>query len=638
MFTITLPDNSTKEFSSPISGVQIAAAIGIGLAKAAIAIKLNGVLKDLSALIDDDTNVEIITAKSDLGLEILRHDAAHVLAEAVKELFPETQVTIGPVIENGFYYDFARETPFSDNDLQTIENRMQEIVERDEIISREVWEKNEAISFFKKQKEFYKAEIITELPDTEEISVYKQGNFIDLCRGPHLPSTAKLGKAFKLLKVAGSYWRGDANKEMLQRIYGTAWATQKELSHYLHQLEEAEKRDHRKLGRELDLFHFQEEAPGSVFWHPKGWVLFQSLIDYMRERQQRAGYEEIATPDILDKKLWEKSGHWEKFGENMFTTKTENENKVFALRPMNCPGGIEVFKQGITSYRDLPKRLAEFGKVHRFEPSGVIHGLLRVRSFTQDDAHIFCTEEQITDESKSVCDLILEIYREFGFNDIRIKFADRPQKRVGEDIVWDQAEKALEKAILASNLDYTLNKGEGAFYGPKLEFVLRDAIGRDWQLGTLQVDFNLPSRLGAYYIDEHNNKKAPVMLHRALFGSLERFTGMLIEHYAGKFPLWLSPVQVVVCPVMKESTPYAEEVYRELSKAGLRSELDLRNEKIGYKIRDLSSKKYPVIAVVGKREEESRGVAIRRLGHNDNVVMPLIELKKSLLEEITAKK
>ena len=637
MIKVNLPNGSIKEFEKSVSGLEVATSIGPRLSAAAIAVKIDGVLKDLKIPIEKDTTLEIITYKSEEALDILRHDAAHVLAEAVKELFPETQVTIGPVIENGFYYDFDRKTPFSERDLENIEQRMKEIVDRDEIITREIWNRDQATSFFQKQGENYKAQIIADLPQSEAISLYRQGQFIDLCRGPHLPSTGKLGKAFKLLKVAGAYWRGDSNKEMLQRIYGTAWRTEKELKAHLHQLEEAEKRDHRKLGKQLDLFHFQEEAPGAVFWHPKGWTLFQNLMNYMRKKQTEAGYEEIATPEMLDRKLWERSGHWEKFGENMFTTDIKNEEKVFALRPMNCPGGIQVFKRGLTSYKELPKRLAEFGKVHRYEASGVLHGLLRVRSFTQDDAHIFCTEDQISEESKRVCDLILKIYREFGFNDIRIKLADRPEKRIGEDAIWDKAEKALQKAVLSAGLDYSLNRGEGAFYGPKLEFVLRDAIGRDWQLGTLQVDLNLPSRLDAYYIDEQNHKIPPVMLHRALFGSLERFIGILLEHHAGKLPLWLSPIQIVICPIGKANEGYAHQVYQNFSAAGIRCEIDLRNEKIAYKIRDNSNSKYPIIAVVGDKEEQSDSVAIRRLGSRENKVMTLKESIRLVVREIEEK-
>ncbi|MDX1435016.1 MAG: threonine--tRNA ligase, partial [Gammaproteobacteria bacterium] len=563
--------------------------------------------------IGEDCRVEIVTRDDPRGLELLRHDAAHALAEAVKELYPETQVTIGPAIENGFYYDFARKQPFTPEDLELIEARMLEIVDRDEPVTREVWDRDEAVRFFRDMGEEYKAEIIASIPAGETISLYRQGGFIDLCRGPHLPSTGRLGKAFKLTKVAGAYWRGDARNEMLQRIYGTAWASEKELKAYLHQLEEAERRDHRRLGREMDLFHFQDEAPGAVFWHPKGWTLLQTLIDYMRARQQAAGYEEINTPDIMDRSLWEASGHWETFGEHMYTTETA-DGRVFALKPMNCPGCVQVFNHGLRSYRELPMRLSEFGKVHRFEPSGALHGLMRVRAFSQDDAHIFCTPDQITAECIEVCDLILSIYRDFGFEDVRIKFADRPEVRVGDDAIWDKSEAALRTAMEATGLEYTLNPGEGAFYGPKLEFVLRDAIGRDWQCGTLQVDLNLPARLGAEYVGEDGNRHTPVMLHRALFGSLERFAGILIEHYAGKLPLWLAPLQAVVATITSDADAYAGEVVAALTAAGLRARADVRNEKINYKVREHSLAKVPVLIAVGKREVEERSVSIRRLG------------------------
>ena len=562
MPNITLPDGSVKQFDAATTGAEIAASIGKSLARDAVAVRVNGSLYDLSRDIDGDASVEIITRDSEDGLELLRHDAAHVLAEAVKEIWPETQVTIGPAIEHGFYYDFAREEPFTEEDLATIEKRMQEIVDRDETISREVWNRDEAVVFFRDMGEEYKAEIIASIPSDEPITLYRQGDFIDLCRGPHLPSTGKLGKAFKLTHVSGAYWRGDSNNEMLQRVYGTAWSTDKQLRHHLHMLEEAEKRDHRRLGRIMDLYHFQEEAPGAVFWHPKGWQLFQSLIQFMREQQNAAGYQEINTPEIMAKGLWQASGHWDTFGDNMFTTETV-DGRHFAIKPMNCPGHVQVFKQGITSYRDLPVRLAEFGKCHRYEPSGALHGMMRVRAFTQDDAHIFCTP----DESISVCDLILAIYRGFGFDDVRIKFADRPEVRVGEDAVWDQAEAALKKALEVAGLDYSYNPGEGAFYGPKLEFVLRDAIGRDWQCGTLQVDLNMPARLAATYVGEDGNKHTPVMLHRAIFGSLERFMGILIEHHAGHLPLWLAPVQAKVLTITSDADDYADEVAAELRKA-----------------------------------------------------------------------
>ena len=546
-------------------------------------------------------------------LEIIRHDCAHVLAEAVQTLFPDTQVTIGPVIENGFYYDFEKDKPFTLEDLVVIEKKMHEIIKKGESFKREVWTRKEAIEYFSKKNETYKIELINDIPESEEITIFKQGKWLDLCRGPHGKTTKEIGDGFKLTKVAGAYWRGDSNKKMLTRIYGTAWKNKKDLKIYLQQIEEAEKRDHRKLGKDMNLFHFQEEAPGSVFWHPKGWNLFQSLINYMRKRQENAGYVETNTPDLLDRSLWEKSGHWEKFGENMFTTEAK-EDRIYAIKPMNCPGAVEVYKQGLKSYRDLPLRLAEFGKVHRYEPSGALHGLMRVRAFTQDDAHIFCTEEQITSESKIVCDLILSIYRDFGFENITIKYSDRPLKRVGSDEIWDKAEKALISAMEKTDLEYTLNPGEGAFYGPKLEFVLRDAIGRDWQCGTLQVDLNLPERLGANYIGEDGQKKTPVMLHRALFGSLERFAGILIEHYAGNLPLWLSPTQVAIATITSDSDNYANEIFNQLKVLGIRSEIDTRNEKIGYKIREHSAIKTPIIFILGKKEVENKTISIRKLG------------------------
>ena len=630
---ITLPDGSERQFETPVSGADVAASIGEGLARAAVAVRVDGAPWDLARLIENDATVEILTRDSDDGLELLRHDAAHVLAEAVKELWPETQVTIGPAIENGFYYDFAREEAFTDADLETIEARMKEIVDRNEPIEREVWERDKAIEFFRSIGEEYKAEIIENIPPDEDLTLYRQGDFIDLCRGPHLPSTGKLGKSFKLTHVSGAYWRGDAKNEMLQRVYGTAWSNDKQLKKYLHMLEEAEKRDHRRLGRVMDLFHFQEESPGAVFWHPKGWSLFQSLISFMREQQNAAGYQEISTPDIISRSLWEASGHWETFGESMFTTETV-DGRTYAIKPMNCPGHVQVFKQGITSYRDLPYRLAEFGKCHRNEPSGALHGMMRVRAFTQDDAHIFCTPEQITEESIAVCDLILGIYREFGFSDVQIKYADRPDVRVGDDAVWDQAEAALVKALEVAGLKYTHNPGEGAFYGPKLEFVLRDAIGRDWQCGTLQVDLNMPGRLGATYIGEDGNKHLPVMLHRAIFGSLERFIGILLEHYAGNLPLWLAPVQVKILTITSGMDEYATEIEAILRANGLRAETDLRNEKISYKVREHSVAKIPVQFVVGQRELENRSVAIRRLGSNSQEVMSLEDALVSLRTEI----
>ena len=622
MPNITLPDGSTRQYDDAISGGEIAASIGAGLAKAAVAVTVDGSPWDLCRPIENDAAVEIVTRDSDDGLELLRHDAAHVLAEAVKELWPETQVTIGPAIENGFYYDFSRTEPFTDADLETIEQRMKEIVTRDESISREVWQRDEAVQFFESIGETYKAEIIAGIPSDEDVTLYRQGEFIDLCRGPHLPSTGRLGTAFKLTHVSGAYWRGDANNEMLQRIYGTAWSNDKQLRQYLRRLEEAEKRDHRRLAPIMDLFHFQEEAPGAVFWHPNGWQMFQSLIGFMRERQNEAGYQEISTPEVVSRSLWEASGHWDSFGENMYTTDTA-DGRTFAIKPMNCPGHVQVFKQGITSYKELPIRLAEFGKCHRYEPSGALHGMMRVRAFTQDDAHVFCTAEQITDESIAICELILGIYRDFGFDDVRIKFADRPEVRVGEDAIWDQSEAALVKALEVGGLDYTRNPGEGAFYGPKLEFVLRDAIGRDWQCGTLQVDLNMPGRLGATYVGEDGGKHVPVMLHRAIFGSLERFMGILLEHHAGNLPLWLAPLQVKVLTITSDADDYANDVVAALRARGLRAEADLRNEKIAYKVREHSVAKIPVQFAVGQREMDSRQVAIRRLGSKKQNVMAL---------------
>jgi threonyl-tRNA synthetase len=634
MPTITLPDGSEKQFDAVTRGAEIAASIGKSLARDAVAVRVNGELWDLTRDIEYDAAVEIITRESDDGVELLRHDAAHALAEAVKELWPETQVTIGPAIENGFYYDFSRKEPFTEDDLQVIEARMKEIVDRDEAIRREEWDRDEAVEFFQGIGEEYKAEIIASIPAGEPITLYRQGDFIDLCRGPHLPSTGKLGKAFKLTHVSGAYWRGDSSNEMLQRVYGTAWPNDKQLRQYLHMLEEAEKRDHRRLGRVMDLFHFQEEAPGAVFWHPKGWALYQKLIGYMRDKQNAAGYREINTPELMSTTLWQKSGHLEAFGDNMFTTETV-DGRHFAIKPMNCPGHVQVFKQGITSYRDLPVRLAEFGKCHRYEPSGALHGMMRVRAFTQDDAHIFCTPEQITEESIAVCQLILGIYRDFGFEDVRIKFADRPEVRVGEDAVWDQSEAALLKALEVAGLDYTHNPGEGAVYGPKLEFVLRDAIGRDWQCGTLQVDLNMPGRLGATYVGEDGEKHLPVMLHRAMFGSLERFIGILIEHHAGNLPLWLSPVQVKVLTITSDADDYAREVVAACAKRGLRAEADLRNEKISYKVREHSVAKVPVLLAVGAREVENRSVAVRRLGSKQQKVTPLDDALDALETEVS---
>ncbi len=630
---ITLPDGSVRSFDEPVRGDAIASSIGAGLAKAAVAVRVDGVLADLTVPIERDASVSIVTRDSEEGLEILRHDAAHAMAEAVKELYPDAQVTIGPAIEDGFYYDFARDEPFTPEDLERIEARMREIVARDEPVTREVWDRDEAVAWFEGQGEQYKAQIIASIPAGEPITVYRQGSFTDLCRGPHLPSTGKLGTAFKLTKLAGAYWRGDSRNEMLQRIYGTAWANDKQLRQYLHRLEEAERRDHRRLGREMDLFHFQEEAPGAVFWHHLGWELFQRQIGYVRERQSVAGYVEVNSPEVMDRSLWEASGHWDTFGENMFTTETA-DGRVFAIKPMNCPGHVQIFKNGpVKSYRHLPMRIAEFGKVHRYEPSGALHGLMRVRAFTQDDAHVFCTEDQITEEATAMCDLILDIYAAFGFDDVRIKFADRPEKRVGSDAIWDKAEAALGVAIESTGLEYTHNPGEGAFYGPKLEFVLRDAIGRDWQCGTVQVDFNLPVRLGASYVGEDGERHVPVMLHRAILGSIERFTGILIEHHAGHVPLWLSPLQVVVAPITSDADAYAREVCEALERAGLSAETDLRNEKISYKVREHSVRKIPVIVAVGKREMEQRTVAVRRLGSREQSTMTLEEASAALAAE-----
>ncbi len=609
---ITLPDGSVKAFERPVSGADIAAAIGPGLVKAALAVKVDGELRDLDRPIAGAASVEIVTRRSDEALELIRHDAAHVMAEAVQALYPDTQVTIGPAIEDGFYYDFARPTPFSTEDLAAIEARMREIVAADRGFAREVWDRDAAADHFRSIGEVYKAEIVAGLPEDEEVTIYRQGDWLDLCRGPHLPSTGKIGAGFKLLKVAGAYWRGDSANEMLQRIYGTAWRDEAELDAYLNRLEEAEKRDHRRLGREMGLFHFQEEAPGAAFWHPKGWTLYRLLVDYMRSRQERGGYVEIATPELMDRALWERSGHWETFRENMFTSETE-DGRVFAVKPMNCPGCVQIFKQGNRSYRDLPMRIAEFGKVHRYEPSGALHGLMRVRAFAQDDAHIFCTPEQMDSECRIVIALILDIYRDFGFEDVRIKFADRPPRRIGADAVWDRLEGALRGALDRGGIPYEVNPSEGAFYGPKLEFVLRDAIGRDWQCGTLQVDLNLPERLDAAYVGEDGARHRPVMLHRALFGSFERFIGILLEHYAGRLPLWLAPVQLVVAAITSDVDSYAGEVAEAARAAGLRAVADLRNAKIGYKVREHSIAKVPLLAAVGRREMASRGVALRRL-------------------------
>jgi threonyl-tRNA synthetase len=619
---ITLPDGNNLNFPNKVTGLDVAEKISKSLAKQAMVISVNGELKDLDFIIENDCSIKIFTSKNPEGLETIRHDTAHILAMAVQELFPGTQVTIGPVIENGFYYDFARKESFTEDDLIKIENKMKEIVDRDEITKREVWERNKAITHFKKKGEIYKAELIEAIPENEDVSIYFHGDWHDLCRGPHLSSTGKIGKYFKLTKVSGAYWRGDSNNEMLQRIYGTSWASQKDLDEYLKRIEEAERRDHRKLGKEMDLFHFREESPGSVFWHEKGWALFQNLINYMRSRQDEAGYKEVNTPEILDRQLWEKSGHWEKYGENMYTSETPDE-KVFAIKPMNCPGHIQVFNQGLKSYRDLPLRYAEFGKVHRYEPSGALHGLLRVRAFTQDDAHIFCSEDQITSECLTVTNLILDIYKDLGFENVILKYADRPEVRVGEDEIWDKAEASLLEAVKASKLEYTINKGEGAFYGPKIEFVLRDAIGRDWQCGTLQVDLNLPGRLDASYVDKDGTKKVPVMLHRALFGSLERFIGILIENYAGKFPFWMSPLQTMVIPISEEFNDYAVEVSKKIKNAGISSAVDLKNNNLNYKIRDHSLAKIPVLLICGKKEVDSNSVTIRRLDSNKQENMDL---------------
>ncbi len=629
---IQLTDGKKISFSKSINGFDLSKKISKSLEKTALIMEVDGSLKDLSFEIYKDSKVRIITSKDKEGLEVLRHDAAHIMAMSVQELFPGTQVTIGPVIENGFYYDFARKEPFTSEDLKKIETKMEEIIDRDVKTRREVWERKKAITHFKELGENYKAEIIESIPESEELSVYHHGDtWHDLCRGPHLASSGKIGKAFKLTKVSGAYWRGDSNNEMLQRIYGTCWSSKKELEDYLNRLEEAEKRDHRKLGKEMDLFHFREESPGSVFWHEKGWQLFQRLVEYMRMKQRLAGYKEINTPELLDKSLWEKSGHWEKFGEHMFTSDTPDE-KTFAIKPMNCPGCVQIFNQGLKSYRDLPLKLSEFGKVHRYEPSGALHGLLRVRAFTQDDAHIFCTEDQITEESLAVTKLILEIYKDLGFENVILKYSDRPEKRVGDDKVWDKSESALLSAIKKSKLDYTVNKGEGAFYGPKIEFVLRDAIGRDWQCGTLQVDLNLPGRLGATFIDKDGTKKVPVMLHRALFGSLERFIGILIENYAGKLPFWLSPAQAVVCPIAEENNDYVKKLFEDLFKEGIKCEVDLRNEKINYKIREHSLAKVPVIIVCGKKEVADKTVTIRRLGSEKQETIKREDFIKAMLK------
>ncbi|MEQ9109987.1 MAG: threonine--tRNA ligase [Rhodospirillaceae bacterium] len=645
MVAITLPDGSVRSFSEAVSGADLAADIGPGLAKAALAMRVNGELTDLATTITTDSDVALVTAKDDDGLELLRHDAAHVMAEAVQELFPDTQVTIGPVIENGFFYDFAREKPFTLDDLELIEKRMQEIVDRNEEIVREVWERDDAIKYFNDAGETYKAEIIQGLPEGEAVSIYKQGNWLDLCRGPHLPSTGKLGKAFKLMKLAGAYWRGDHRNEMLQRIYGTCWANEKQLKAHLLMLEEAEKRDHRKIGREMNLFHLQEEAQGSVFWHPKGYTIWLALEAYIRRRLDRAGYVEVKTPQLLDSRFWEQSGHWSKFRENMFVVPDEipsteddapvvsGDAKLMAIKPMNCPAHVQIYKNGIRSYRDLPLRMAEFGCCHRNEPHGALHGLMRVRQMTQDDAHIFCREDQVTEETTAFCALLESVYHDLGFDQIEVKLATRPDVRAGEDETWDRAEAALETAVQAAHLDYEITPGEGAFYGPKLEFHLKDAIGRTWQCGTIQLDFVLPERLDATYVGQDGEKHRPVMLHRAILGSLERFIGILIESYAGKLPLWLAPVQVVVATITSDGDDYARHVAEVLESKGLRVNIDLRNEKINYKVREHSQAKVPVIAVVGQKEAESQAVALRRLGGKTQEILALTEAADTLWSE-----
>jgi threonyl-tRNA synthetase len=632
MITLTFPDGSARQFKPGITGAELAASISKSLAKKAVAISLDGALADIGDPITSDARVKIVTRDDPEALELIRHDAAHVMAEAVQDLYPGTQVTIGPVIENGFYYDFYREESFTPGDLAKIEERMRAIVAKDKPFTKEVWPRSKAQDFFAAEGEGFKVELVDAIPEGEDVKIYKQGDWLDLCRGPHMPSTGKIGKAFKLQRLAGSYWRGDHNREQLQRIYGTAWATEEQLAAYLRQLEEAEKRDHRRLGREMDLFHLQEEAPGSVFWHPKGWTLFRELVSYMRRRQEANGYVEVNSPDMMERKLWEQSGHWEKFGENMFVTETPDE-RVFCCKPMNCPGHIQIFKNGLKSYRDLPLRIAEFGKVHRYEPSGALHGIMRVRHFTQDDAHIFCTEEQMIGECVKMNDMILSIYRDFGFEDVIVKLSTRPDKRVGSDEIWDRAEAALKEALERIGHPYSINPGEGAFYGPKLEYTLKDAIGRHWQCGTVQLDFNLPERLGAFYIGEDGAKHTPVMIHRAMFGSLERFIGILIENYAGHLPLWLSPLQVVVATIVSDADEYANRVLAACSEAGLRAETDLRNEKINYKVREHSLAKVPVMFVAGKREAEEQTVSIRRLGSQAQETLPLGEAIRRIAAE-----
>ncbi|HEY8440220.1 MAG TPA: threonine--tRNA ligase [Xanthobacteraceae bacterium] len=637
MITLTFPDGARRQYSEGTTGLDIAKSIAPSLAKRAVAMAVDGKIADLSDAVDRDASIEFLTREDPRALELIRHDAAHVLAEAVQTLWPGTQVTIGPVIENGFYYDFFRNQPFTPEDFAGIEEKMREIIARDKPFTKEIWSREEAKGVFRDKGEMFKVELIDAIPPDQQIRIYKQGDWFDLCRGPHMKSTGQVGSAFKLMKVAGAYWRGDSKREMLSRIYGTAFANQQQLDAYLKQIEEAEKRDHRKLGREMDLFHFQEEAPGSVFWHPKGWTLFKILENYIRRRQGAAGYIEVNSPELMDASLWVTSGHMEKYREMMFLTEHHaDDERVYVIKPMNCPGHVQIFKHGLKSYRDLPVKIAEFGKVHRFEPSGALHGLMRVRAFTQDDAHAFITEAQIAEESLRMNDLILSIYEDFGFSDVSIKFSDRPEQRIGDDTVWDKAEAALMAALRASGRPWSLNKGEGAFYGPKLEYVLRDAIGRDWQCGTVQVDLNLPGRLGAFYIDEHSNKVVPVMLHRAMFGSLERFTGILIEHYAGHLPLWLSPCQAVVATITDDADDYARMIVDTARRAGLRVEADLRNEKINYKVREHSLAKIPALLVVGRKEAAERTVSIRRLGKPAQTVMALDAVVAALVDEAVA--
>jgi threonyl-tRNA synthetase len=632
---VTLPDGSQRTFDHPVTVDDVAASIGAGLRKAALAGRVDDKLVDTSFVIDHDVKLAIVTEKDEDGIDVIRHSTAHLLAQAVKELFPEAQVTIGPVIEDGFFYDFAYKRPFTPEDLAAIEAKMTEIAKADLKVSRRVMERSAAVEFFRNMGEVYKAEIIAGIPEKEEIGLYGQGNWVDLCRGPHVPSTGKL-KAFKLTKVAGAYWRGDHRNEMLQRIYGTAWADKKQLDEYLHRIEEAEKRDHRRIGRELDLFHLQEEAPGAVFWHPNGWLVYQTLISYMRESNRGAGFQEVNAPELMDVSLWQQSGHLEKFGENMFLTKTPDE-RTYAIKPMNCPGHVQIFKQGIRSYRELPIRFGEFGKVHRYEPSGALHGLMRVRAFTQDDAHIFITEGQIESESVKIIQNLLSIYADFGFDNVRVKFADRPPKRVGSDEVWTIAEEALKKATAAAGVEYTLNPGEGAFYGPKLEFVLKDAIGRDWQCGTLQVDLNMPGRLGAHYIDEHSAKQTPVMLHRAIFGSLERFIAILLEHHAGRLPAWLSPVQAAVLTITDRQNDYVTTVVESLKKQGFRVDFDLRNEKVGFKIREHTLRRVPYLLVAGDKEVAGNLLSVRTRSGKDLGTMSPETFSQRLQDELSSR-